>query len=46
MNDESGKGFEDNAGVVHVHARIFDNRRREQHWTYDRFAGTWSSSIS
>ncbi|WP_158754671.1 hypothetical protein [Streptomyces sp. NRRL F-2580] len=46
MNDESGAGFKDNEGVMHVRAYIFDNRDREQHWSYDRIAGTWSSSTS
>ncbi|MFG3016796.1 hypothetical protein ACGFZB_41385 [Streptomyces cinerochromogenes] len=46
MNDESGKGFQDNEGVMHVFAYIFDNRDREQHWTYDRHSDTWSSSTS
>lgn len=44
MNDSSGPGFKDNEGVMHIHACFFDNRDRGQHWSYDRIAGTWSSS--
>ncbi|MFD5067988.1 hypothetical protein ACFWNC_08630 [Streptomyces sp. NPDC058369] len=46
MNDDSGSGFKDNSGVMHVHASIFENRGREQHWTYDGHNKTWSSSTS
>ncbi|MEU3448847.1 hypothetical protein AB0H29_16760 [Streptomyces thermolilacinus] len=44
MNDNTGSGFEDNVGVMHVYARIFDNHGSEQHWSYDRLSDTWSTS--
>ncbi|MFD8417081.1 hypothetical protein ACFV2Q_35990 [Streptomyces sp. NPDC059650] len=43
MNDNFG-GFQDNSGVMRVYARTFKPGSVEQHWYFDRIAGTWQTT--